>query len=74
MASGRTADYRIVPETLNDGLLADLPLELEDVATLTSGKTIDRIKAFRIYGPGIKSYERKLTVEIHRIEPSIPPP
>jgi len=68
MESGRTEDYRIVPDTLDDGLFINfLPMSLSDVNTLLGSNKVDKVKGFKIYGEGLNLYKRKMTVEFYRI-------
>jgi hypothetical protein len=67
--SHATADFRIVPDTLRDGLLLNsVPLRLDDVESLLSGRrTAERVRGFRIYGKGLDLYDGRMIVEFFKI-------
>jgi len=68
MESGRIEDYRIVPETLGDGLFINcLPVNLNSISTLLGDNKVEKVKGFKIHGKGLNSYKRKMTIEFYRI-------
>jgi hypothetical protein len=68
MESGRTEDYRIIPDTLKDGLFINfLPVSLSGVNALLSSDKTERIKGFKIDGKGFHLYNKEMTIEFYRI-------
>jgi len=68
MESGRTEDYRIVPDTLDDGLFINfLPMSLSGVNSLLGSNKVEKVKGFKVHGKGLNLYKRKMTVEFYRI-------
>jgi hypothetical protein len=67
--SGLMDNFRIVPDTLKDGLLMNiLPLSLDDVDTLLSeGWVEEMVRGFKIFGEGLSFFEPKISVEFYKI-------
>lgn len=59
--SGRAMSYRIIPDTAKNGLLINyLPSNAEELSKLFTGTANDRVAQFRISGPGILYYNKKM--------------
>jgi hypothetical protein len=68
MESGRIEDYRVVPDTLEDGLLVNLlPVNLNGIEDLLDNNQVERVRGFKIHGKGLDSYKRKMIIEFYRI-------
>lgn len=69
MESGSRVDARIIPDTLQDGLLVNfLPMELNEVKMLIQEGKINHVTdKIRIYGKGVKYYQDKIIVEFYKI-------
>lgn len=65
LSSSRTCDMRIVPDTLQDGLLVNfLPEGLEETKTLLSyNKSPNEFSLLRLHGEGLRYYKRDIIVE-----------
>jgi hypothetical protein len=56
-ASGRKADYRMIPDTARNGLLMNyLPTDVESLDRLFANTATDRVVRFKISGPGAWYY------------------
>ncbi len=71
--SGGIHSFRVVPDTLRDGLLITvLPMNLTETDAFLSKKPgMPKINGFRIYGKGMSSYESKMTVEFYTADSNI---
>lgn len=69
MESGSRLDARIIPDTLQDGLLVNfLPMELKEVKMLIQESKINHVTdKIRIHGEGVKYYQNKIIVEFYKI-------
>lgn len=68
MESGRIEDFRVVPDTLKDGLLLNLlPINLNGIKDLLDNNRIEKVHGFKIHGKGLDSYKRKMMIEFYRI-------
>ena len=67
--SGRMVNFRVVPDTLCDGLFINfLPLSLKEVDDLmTKNKVKERINGFKIYSKGINLYKDKMNIDFYKI-------
>jgi hypothetical protein len=67
--SGQVVDFRVVPETLENGLFAGtLPIGLDDAEMLFgSGEMKKRFRGFRLGGEGLPLYDKEISVEFYRI-------
>jgi len=65
--SGGIHSFRVVPDTLRNGLLIHiLPMHLQDVELLLGNSPVGpKIKGFRLYGNGLRAYENRMTVEFY---------
>jgi hypothetical protein len=69
--SGRSANYRLIPDTAKNGILINyLPQSAEECAQIFRGVATDRVTTFRISGPGTKYYQP--TVRLAYKESSLP--
>ncbi len=69
MESGRIEDFRVVPDTLKDGILLNLlPVNINGIKDLLDNHRIERVKGFKIHGKGSNSYKREIVIEFYRIE------
>jgi hypothetical protein len=67
--SGHTQDYRLVPGVAGDGLLINrLPIDLHGLERLFACQADDRVRQFRIFGPGSGYYDDRLKMIWTRIE------
>jgi hypothetical protein len=61
--SGRTASYRIIPDTAKNGLLINfIPVNREELASLFDGTAPDRVAKFKISGDGSDYFEGGFSV------------
>ncbi len=69
MESGRIEDFRVVPDTLKDGILLNLlPVNLNGIKDLLDNNRIERVKGFKIHGKGLDFYKGKMMIEFYRIQ------
>ena len=60
-ASGKNADYRMIPDTARNGLLMNyLPTDVESLDRLFANTATDRVVRFKISGPGAWYYNNEL--------------
>jgi hypothetical protein len=59
-ASGRYADYRMIPDTARNGLLMNyLPRDVESLDRLFANTATDRVVRFKLSGPGAWCYNNE---------------
>jgi len=70
---GGRSDYRVIPETLQDGLLIPyIPTDIESLKDLLEdGSTPRRYAGLKLCGPGLAYYEDTISVEYYRISTDI---
>jgi len=68
-SSGVIGDYRVIPDTLADGLLVNsLPLGLEGVSVLLNqGKIQESVIRFEVYGEGARFYKPEISLDFYEI-------
>ena len=63
-ASGRKAEFRMLPETAANGILLNyLPVTLEDLYDLLQNTAYDQVRRFQITGPGAAAYGDSIKME-----------
>jgi hypothetical protein len=61
--SGKVLSWRIVPDTLADGILVNyLPSNGDELDKTFAGRADDRVQKFEISGPGINYYDNNLDI------------
>lgn len=61
--SGRAVTHRLIPEVASNGMLMNyLPLNLRDLGRLFACQSGDRVRQFRLSGPGAAYYQSALEV------------
>jgi hypothetical protein len=66
--AGREIEYRVVPDTLKNGIFLNyLPLDLDQAGLLLTGTAATKICSFGLFGEGLKMYQDKMSVQFIKI-------